>query len=302
LWKCLVGNKDKWRKKRETLELSVQREDKTVALYCDYVSDDADTTIVRFSWTEGYSFYEILEIFGSPPIPPYLHRNATEQDVDTYQTVYAEVNGAVAAPTAGFHFTPGILDQLKKKGIKEAFVTLHVSAGTFKPIKKQDVTEHPMHSEQVIIDRSLVELLLQQDRNTVCVGTTSLRTLESLYWFGVKLLKEDPEAGFIIEKLLAYKYEAGSLPSKKESLEAVLKYMGDHNKQTLTGDTSIFIFPPYNFKMCDILITNYHMPGSTLILLVAAFAGPGWRNIYNEALNNNYRFLSYGDSSVLFRC
>jgi S-adenosylmethionine:tRNA ribosyltransferase-isomerase len=300
-WKCLVGNKDKWRKNRETLELKTVVDGTELFLKCDYIGDERDLTIVKFSWNGTYSFYEILEIFGSTPIPPYLHRQSTESDVTTYQTIYALENGAVAAPTAGFHFTDEILELLKNKGTIQDYVTLHVGSGTFKPIKTKNIVDHNMHSEQVIINRKTIENLLKQQGNMVCVGTTSLRTIESLYWYGVKLIKYPQDTAFRIEKLFPYQFTGESLPAKNESLTAVLEYMNSTESNQLIGETSIFIFPTYLFRICDLLITNFHLPQSTLILLIAAFAGDDWKKIYSEAIKKDYRFLSYGDSSLIFR-
>jgi S-adenosylmethionine:tRNA ribosyltransferase-isomerase len=280
-WKCMIGNAKRW--KNEKLHhpsgLSAQRVD----------------DIVTFTWDSGQSFSEILDSAGSVPLPPYIGRTADEHDKETYQTVYSKYEGAVAAPTAGLHFTKELLAQLPSRNISMDFVTLHVSAGTFQPIKASNVMEHPMHREQVIVSLENVESLLKAER-VIAVGTTSMRTLESLYWFGVKLLEGNED--FFIEKEFAY-CERTPI-SFTESLTAVKDYLIRTNQQKLAGHTEIFIYPGYEFRVCKGLITNFHLPGSTLILLVAAFIGKDWKRIYDEALKNHYRFLSYGDSSVLF--
>jgi S-adenosylmethionine:tRNA ribosyltransferase-isomerase len=214
--------------------------------------------------------------------------------------VYSKKEGAVAAPTAGLHFTPAVLEVLQKKGIQLEELTLHVSAGTFRPVKSANALEHDMHSEQVIVRRSTIEALLQPDRPVIAVGTTSMRTLESLYWFGVALLG-NPEAAFVIEQSTAFEAPA-QLPSKQEALQAVMDCLERRQLSELFGSTQIYITPGYNFHLCEGLMTNFHQPGSTLMLLVAAFTGgQSWRDIYQTALTTGYRFLSYGDSSLLWR-
>ena len=206
-----------------------------------------------------------------------------------------KIDGAVAAPTAGLHFTPELLDRLKENGIREEFLTLHVSAGTFLPVKSATASEHVMHQEQVVVTRKNIEAL-RNDNFTIAVGTTAMRTMESLYWYGVKLL-QDENAGFHVSQHDAYTLAQDVARAK--ALEKVLDVMDRRKTDQLTGETSIFIYPGYTFRLCQGLITNFHQPGSTLILLVAAFVGNDWRKIYDEALNNGYRFLSYGDSSLL---
>jgi len=239
-----------------------------------------------------------VESCGETPLPPYLNRKAQEEDKSRYQTVYSEKEGAVAAPTAGLHFTEEVFASLRKKGIKEAALTLHVSAGTFQPIKVKSVQEHPMHSEQMEIKKETLEKLLSHSGKVIAVGTTSVRTLESLYWFGVQLI-ENRGNRFEIEKLTPYT-KRHLLPSRTEALHAIKKDMENRGLDTLFGTTSIFIFPGYKFQMVDGVITNFHQPGSTLILLIAALVGRDWKKIYQEALDSNYRFLSYGDSSLLW--
>lgn len=280
-WKCMIGNAKKWKPK--------------TTLKHDMVPFSATRTgsdEVTFSW-EGMNFSELLEEVGKIPLPPYIHREVEQEDKDRYQTVYSKMNGAVAAPTAGLHFTENIMGRLQGKGIQTEYVTLHVSAGTFQPIKVDDIEEHPMHNEQIWIKRATIETLLA-GKKIIAVGTTSMRTLESLYWFGVRL--QQGQHNFHIKKEDPYNLEA---LHKREALENVLRYMDKQQLQQLGGETEIFLYPGYTFRICDGLVTNYHMPGSTLILLVAAFIGEDWRKVYKEALENGYRFLSYGDSSLL---
>jgi len=287
-WKCSIGNLKRWKDDKE-LKNELQLSAKLI---------DRQNGIVEFSWNnDQLTFSEILQLTGKVPLPPYINREVKSEDKERYQTVYSKEQGAVAAPTAGLHFTDEVLHKISAKGIQKEFLTLHVSAGTFQPVKAANVLEHEMHHEQIIIKRSNMEALLQADKKIIAVGTTAMRTLESIYWWAVKL-KTNPNESFNIEKL--FPYENG-LPdiSRTEAAQLILDYLDNNKLESITGETSIFIFPGYTFRVCDALITNFHQPGSTLILLVAAFVGEDWRNIYNEALINNYRFLSYGDSSFL---
>jgi S-adenosylmethionine:tRNA ribosyltransferase-isomerase len=247
---------------------------------------------VTFEW-EGMTFSQLLTEIGKIPLPPYIQREIEQEDKDRYQTVYSKFDGAVAAPTAGLHFTNEIIDQLKAKNTPIEYVTLHVSAGTFQPIKTQNITQHEMHNEQVWVKRETVESLLAA-KNIITVGTTSMRTLESLYWFGVRLHHKMED--FFIQTQDPYKLEA---IDKQLALQHVMDYMDNNKLDQVGGQTEIFLYPGYTFKMCDGIITNFHMPNSTLILLIAAFIGEDWRKVYQEALENDYRFLSYGDSSLL---
>ncbi|HEY9047636.1 MAG TPA: S-adenosylmethionine:tRNA ribosyltransferase-isomerase [Ohtaekwangia sp.] len=288
-WKCTIGNLKRWTE-GSSLKKNIDPFTVTASLL------NREEGIVEFQWTPGVSFAEIISRSGETPLPPYLKRKAEASDRDRYQTVYAHYEGAVAAPTAGLHFTSNVLQALKAKGIETDYLTLHVSAGTFQPVKVQNAVEHPMHTEQVLVSRSNLENLMK-NRFIIPVGTTSMRTLESIYWFGVKLMT-NPDAVFSIQQndpYIAYT----SLPSAIESLEHVLRYLDRKQLDILTGETSIYIMPGYTFRICRGLVTNFHQPGSTLILLVAALVGDDWKSIYSEALANGYRFLSYGDSSLL---
>ncbi len=297
-WACMIGNKKRFKEKivgTYNIEVGEYRiRPENVELTAELV--DSEKNYVKFSWNNSdLTFAEIVRYFGQIPLPPYLKRETEQKDYDTYQTVYSKNDGAVAAPTAGLHFTEQVFADLAQKGIKHDFVTLHVGAGTFQPIKVQNVVEHKMHCEQIVFDKSFIINLLENVSFVIPVGTTSMRSLESLYWFGVKLLlgKQD----FFIEKLLPYNQTESF--TTEQSLKAIIDYMTENNLSQLVGETEIFIFPSYEFKICKGIITNFHQPDSTLILLVAALVGENWKKIYDYALENNFRFLSYGDSSLL---
>jgi len=300
IWKCLVGNKDKW-KHREELELNQDQDGEQIFLKCKPLENEEQYSKLEFNWSANYTFEQILGIFGHTPIPPYLERADVPEDVETYQTVYADPKGAVAAPTAGFHFTPEVFAKLDKKQLKKEYITLHVGAGTFQPIKVADITKHKMHVEQVIFSRENLENLCSHTGKIVCVGTTSLRALESLYWFGVNCIKQkNSELPFIIDQELPWQLDEKGLPDKTEVLSYLIDDMKKKDKNILIGETSIFIYPGYKFRICNDLITNYHQPQSSLLLLIAAFMGNDWKKIYREAMSNGYRFLSYGDSCLIF--
>jgi S-adenosylmethionine:tRNA ribosyltransferase-isomerase len=289
-WVCTIGNLKRW-----TEETKLVKSTEHLTISAKLI--DREAGIVEFSWSPAeLSFAEIITQTGLTPLPPYLKREAEESDRLRYQTVYSNKEGAVAAPTAGLHFTDRILEELRSQQHKMEFLTLHVSAGTFQPVKVENVLDHPMHCEQVIVTYDNIKQLLLAN-STVAVGTTSLRTLESIYWYGVKLIK-NPDHPFTITQFDPY--QLSSEVSKAKALAAVQQKMEREDLEALTGETSLMIMPGYTFKIADALITNFHQPGSTLMLLVAAFVGSDWKEIYNEALKNDYRFLSYGDSSLLF--
>ncbi|MEQ8475922.1 S-adenosylmethionine:tRNA ribosyltransferase-isomerase [Fulvivirga sp.] len=290
IWKCMIGNLKKW-KEGQALNLALPNGQSLKAKITD-----REQQLIEFSWDTDEEFVHVLEAAGKIPLPPYINREVTFEDQERYQTVYSKFEGAVAAPTAGLHFDDKTLDSLAIKGVGFDYLTLHVSAGTFQPIKVDNVLEHAMHSEQVVVTFENIENLLNNDF-IVSVGTTSMRTLESLYWYGVKLLNSESE--FFIHKLYPYQHDAENLPSKNEALIAVKSHLTENGLTQITGQTEIFIFPGYEFRICNGLITNFHLPGSTLILLVAAFIGEDWREVYKKAIANDYRFLSYGDSSLL---
>lgn len=290
-WHCSIGNLKRWKDNTELVS-----EFGPVKLKAHLTNRSA--SLVKLSWNPAtYSLVEILEHAGAMPLPPYIKRPGKPDDAVRYQTVYSTHEGAVAAPTAGLHFTNAVFESLKSKSIQTDFLTLHVSAGTFMPVKTDDALQHEMHNEQIVINRKNIISLLQNDRFVVAVGTTSMRTLESLYWYGVKLL-QNLESAFSVSQSDPYQSYT-TLPSSQEALQTVLNRLDQTGTDILTGNTSIYIYPGYRFKICRGLITNFHLPASTLILLTAAFVGDDWKQIYAEALQQDYRFLSYGDSSLL---
>ena len=293
VWKCMVGNLKKW--KGEVLHKQVLVGEEQLVLQAERLETSGNTSFIKFSWNTGCSFSEILDALGELPIPPYLNRKTQESDKTTYQTVYSKIKGSVAAPTAGLHFTPEVISALHGKGMKTMELTLHVGAGTFQPVKAEEIGGHAMHAEKIEVSREFIENLIQNLGHIVAVGTTSVRTLESLYYLGVQLHSGDT-------KLLVNQwepYEADKVLTSREALEAILNYMHETQSNILYATTQIMIVPGYKFNIVNILITNFHQPKSTLLLLLAAFVGEKWRELYSYALENDYRFLSYGDSSVL---
>lgn len=286
-WKCLIGNAKKWHS--EPIELRVGS-----YKLCAYKGEaTGNTYAVRFEWNDkSVSFAEILDAAGELPIPPYLNRKTEESDKTTYQTVYSRIKGSVAAPTAGLHFTQNVLDNLRSRGIETDEVTLHVGAGTFLPVKTEDANEHIMHTEIISVPRAAIEHIQAKLGHIVAVGTTSMRTLESLYFMGCKkaarVAQFDP-------------YEKEYILSAYDALQSLLDWMEETGQDTLHAETQIMIKPGYEFHIVDQLITNFHQPQSTLLLLVSAFVGGDWRTIYDYALGHDFRFLSYGDSSILNR-
>lgn len=288
-WHCTIGNLKRW-KDGQILTKKIDNTALTASL------TNRSESIVEFTWPGDQTFSEIITGAGTTPLPPYIRRAAEKNDTTRYQTIYSHHEGAVAAPTAGLHFTEKVFESLLSRGIEHDFLTLHVSAGTFQPVKAENALEHIMHYEQVTINKQIIDNLVNSQKMIIAVGTTSMRTLESVYWFGVKLLK-DPEADFSITQRDPYE-SSGSI-STIDALRAVMACMDSKGLKNLTGTTSIFIYPGYRFRVCRGLITNFHQPGSTLMLLVAAFIGKNWKEVYNQALEQGYRFLSYGDSSLL---
>jgi S-adenosylmethionine:tRNA ribosyltransferase-isomerase len=297
VWRCMAKKLKRWQP-GEILYIPLPPYGK---LEAKLISKEGKFADVEFSWEpKELSWAQVLELAGKVPLPPYLHRTAEEKDKETYQTVYANVEGAVAAPTAGLHFTKELLEKLENKGVEKATVTLHVSAGTFQPVEVENALHHPMHNEQIVFVKNLIEKLSESDKFIIPVGTTSLRALESLYWFGVQIVNFPGTEKFFIPSMLPYSDELKNkkIP-RKDAMKAIMNWMKDKDIETLFGQTEIFIFPGYQFRMAGGLITNFHQPQSTLILLVAAMIGEKWREIYNEALKKDYRFLSYGDGSLL---
>ena len=314
-FKCLVGNNKRWKSGSLRMEFplsGVQEEgaleERKGELRANKLRNLEDAFEVEFSWTpQELSFSEVLEQCGKVPLPPYIHRQAENSDKERYQTVFARHDGSVAAPTAGLHFTPAILESLPTLGIDQAFLTLHVGAGTFKPVKSERIGEHAMHREHISVTRGLLEKLLHAVEHgipVIPVGTTSMRSLESLYWIGVRILsarKDFPawtEGEFEVGQWDPYGKLSHSGISPKESLQAILNWMRKEGQEILQGHTSLMIAPGYHFAFCNGIITNFHQPKSTLLLLVSALIGPAWKEIYDFALKNGFRFLSYGDSCL----
>ena len=302
-WKCMVGNAKRW--KEEWLSMQFNYNGKTQHLKAKLINRTNDVFEINFEWEgDELTFGEVLAAAGNLPLPPYLHRTANINDNTSYQTVFAHEQGSVAAPTAGLHFTDELLDELVSRDIPSCRVTLHVGAGTFKPVKSPTMQEHDMHAESIYVSRKSITALkdaVETDKIITPVGTTSTRTIESLYWFGNNLLN-NPEA--VVERFAVSQwqpYENNVQHPVKDALQEVLNWMDKNETDMLTGYTQILIAPGYSFKLASALITNFHQPQSTLLLLIAAFASANWKKIYDYALVNDYRFLSYGDSSLLYR-
>ncbi len=297
-WKCLIGNAKKW--KEGDLIKTLDINDKKINLQVCKKSTFDNSFEIEFSWDKDeISFALILENAGLTPLPPYLNREAEEIDATTYQTIYAKNDGSVAAPTAGLHFTEKTFSDIERKQIEKANVTLHVGAGTFKPVEDDEINKHIMHNEKILVNRELIEKYLQYaNRPIISTGTTTLRTLESIYWFGVRLLMNKELGNPHIEQWEAYSYKDEIEFSRQEIMQALLNYLEYKNMDSFYGSTQMIIVPGYRIRMADFLITNFHMPRSTLLLLVSSFIGNQWREIYEHALHGNYRFLSYGDSCL----
>lgn len=297
-WKCIVGNVKRW--KNDTLSLYNPLEDKEITvmnLKADLIERVGETSVVEFSWDNQAPFSKVLEVCGSIPIPPYLNRDTEEVDLERYQTLYARFRGSVAAPTAGLHFTDTVLESIRNKNIITDTVCLHVGAGTFLPVKSSLVSEHTMHREPFVVTLSLLERLLENKGKVVAVGTTSVRTLESLYYIGVSCI----ENGHPVDVNQWDPYSREYTYSIEEAISAIISYLKAENKSELSLGTRIIIVPGFRFRVVDVLVTNFHQPQSTLLLLISAFVDGDWKKIYNYALGHDFRFLSYGDSSVLFR-
>ena len=297
-WICMIGNLKKW--KEGTLKREMEIKGQQVTLTATKGERQGTGYRVNFTWNNtNINFADILESFGELPIPPYLNRATQESDKETYQTVYSKIKGSVAAPTAGLHFTPQVLERLKQQGVELEEVTLHVGAGTFKPVKSEEIEGHEMHTEHISVSRNTLQKLIAHNASAIAVGTTSVRTLESLYHIGV-YLSQHPDATeeeLCVRQWQAYE-QAGNLPPTK-ALQYIINFLDLHHIETLHTATQIIIAPGYEYKIVKAMITNFHQPQSTLLLLVSAFVNGDWRNIYNYALEHGFRFLSYGDSSLL---
>jgi len=297
-WKCIVGNVKRW--KNDTLSLynpGNAREISEMDLRADLVERCGETSIVEFKWSNGASFSKVLEVCGSVPIPPYLNRETEDVDLERYQTLYARYRGSVAAPTAGLHFTESVLDAIRNRNISTDTVCLHVGAGTFLPVKSSLVSEHTMHREPFVVTLALLERILASEGDVIAVGTTSVRTLESLYYIGVSCIEKGMPCDVGQWDPYSREYDY----STEESIKAIISYLKENGLDELKLGTRIIIVPGFRFRIVDVLVTNFHQPQSTLLLLISAFVDGEWKSIYDYALENGFRFLSYGDSSVLFR-
>ena len=298
VWRCVIGNAKRW--KDDVLRLYGHEDNpavKSMDLQARLLSREGETGLVEFTWANGAPFSAVLETCGSVPIPPYLNRETEAIDLERYQTLYARFRGSVAAPTAGLHFTDSVLSRIRERGIDTETVCLHVGAGTFLPVKSELVSDHPMHSEPFVVRKSFIQSIIEGNKKVIAVGTTSVRTLESLYYIGVSCIETGKPAS--VEQWCPYTREYPY--SVKESFGAIVKYLDENGLDELKCDTRIIIVPGFRFRIVDMLVTNFHQPESTLILLISAFVGGDWRTIYNYALGHGFRFLSYGDSSLLFR-
>lgn len=295
-WQCMIGGASKW---KHGMILTLSCDECTIS--AAIVDRGRGAFTLELIWEEDMSFAEVLHYAGKVPLPPYLHRNAEESDEERYQTIYAKHEGSVAAPTAGLHFTDKVMDSLKEKGVDTGFVTLHVGAGTFKPVKSDTMEEHDMHAEWIDVSAATIEQLIAHlDKGIVSVGTTSMRTLESLYWIGAKL-----HLGIVIDfSQIAVSqwepYELAEQPNATEALTAILNYLKEKGQDRLLTRTQILIAPPYQPKLIKGLVTNFHQPQSTLLLLVGAMIGDDWHKLYQHAMDNDFRFLSYGDGCLLW--
>jgi S-adenosylmethionine:tRNA ribosyltransferase-isomerase len=298
-WKCMVGNAKKWKTGKLTAVVQTLQA-KSLHITAERIETIGNTHTIRFSWDNPeLNFADLLDLAGELPIPPYLHRDTCEDDKKTYQTVYSKIKGSVAAPTAGLHFTPELLHSLAQKGIATEELTLHVGAGTFQPVKSTTIKDHPMHSEVFSVSKNTINHLLKHLGHIVAVGTTSVRTLESLYYIGL-YLEMHPYAS--VQELTVSQwtpYRSSNTISTQKALENILQYLEQNQLDKLHTSTQIIIATGYEFKVVNTIITNFHQPRSTLLLLISAYLGGNWRSMYDYALSHNFRFLSYGDSSLL---
>lgn len=293
-WYCLVGNLKKWKEGKLSRTLTIDHS--TLTITAERVGTHGTSQEIRFEWDASLTWAEVLDAVGELPIPPYLNRKTQESDKTTYQTVYSKIKGSVAAPTAGLHFTKRVLADIDARGIEREEVTLHVGAGTFRPVKSEDIGGHDMHTEHIAVHRRSIERLLAHGGEAIAVGTTSVRTLESLYYLGV-LASTPHDLLLHVPQWMPYEYD-NSL-STIEALKALLQYMDEHDEEVLHASTQIIIAPGYKYHIVRRMITNFHQPQSTLLLLVSAFIGEAWHDVYDYALAHDFRFLSYGDSSLL---
>ena len=299
-WKCIIGNLKKWKSGCVCLEFKL--ENKKTRLCAEKICAEGDAWRIRYSWDNPeISFSEVIEAAGHVPLPPYINREDEPDDRNRYQTVYSSIKGSVAAPTAGLHFTNKILENLSERGIRCTELTLHVGAGTFQPIKSRSISDHEMHSEYFFVTRDTIRMLIKNRGPVIAAGTTSVRTLESLYWLGIKALNQSIFSRNDLVVSQWESYENNTTISSEASLTALSDLMVKKKWQVIAASTRLIVVPGYEFKITDGIITNFHQPRSTLLLLVSAWVGPKWTEIYKYAMENDFRFLSYGDSSFLFR-
>ena len=303
VWKCLIGNRKKW--KQGSLEMKFRLNGENQSLFAERIEDEREYSFIKLTWNpEQLDFATVLEETGKIPLPPYMDRPTEEDDKIRYQTIYAKNEGSVAAPTAGLHFTEKVMHKLEKKNINRHFVTLHVGAGTFKPVSNEQVGEHIMHTEQILIKKQFIEMLINKGhKKLIAVGTTSIRTLESLYWIGVKILRNADEEYYKLSQWEAYEIDEKEkeLPSANKALQGILDFLSKKDLNELRSETQIIIGPGYDYKIIDAMITNFHQPKSTLLLLISAYLGDKWKEIYDYALEHDFRFLSYGDSCLFIK-
>ena len=299
-WKCFVGGAAKW--KDEILQKEIEVRGEIISLFAKKITKITEAFIIEFFWEPAvFCFAEIIEAAGKVPLPPYIKRNTDSDDSSRYQTIFAAQEGSVAAPTAGLHFSPALFEKLSTKNIEKAFVTLHVGAGTFKPVKAETMQEHEMHAEYIDVDIATIAMMKNNIGNITAVGTTSLRTLESLYWMGVKVHQNDSNKNPEILQWDVYENDLAAVNfSALEALNFLTDWMEFYNKKSLFTRTQILIVPGYKFRIVNMLVTNFHQPRSTLLLLVAAAIGNDWQKMYDHAMKNDFRFLSYGDGNLLF--
>lgn len=301
VWKCMIGNQKKW--KGEKLRRTICIDKTEIELCAEQTDPENNKSLIRFSWNNpDFEFSRIIENAGSLPIPPYLNRETEQSDLERYQTVYSKIKGSVAAPTAGLHFTEKVMNHLGKDGHELAELTLHVGAGTFQPVKSERILDHEMHSEHLYLSRDFLNKLIHHSEKKIAVGTTSVRTLESLYWLGVQAYR-NPEIdleNLKVSQWEAYQENGYELPVN-DALNALITLLDHQQTDYLSASTQIIIAPGYHFRIVDGLITNFHQPQSTLLLLISAYLGDDWRRIYDHALANDYRFLSYGDSNLYLK-
>ena len=302
-WKCLVGGVSKW-KPGQVLQKEISFGSRKLELGATYIEKQKDCFVIEFSWSpQELNFAEVLHLAGIIPLPPYIKRETEKSDAERYQTIYADHDGSVAAPTAGLHFTEAIFKQLSERDIQKEFVTLHVGAGTFKPVKSALLAQHDMHAEWIAVTSATLEKLMENlDGSIIPVGTTSLRTIESLYWLGVKIIAQPHmlPVDLVVHQWDAYELKADDILPKK-ALQALLAWLKKNQLPALITKTQLLITPGYQFRIIKALITNFHQPQSTLLLLVAALAGEEWKTIYQYAMAHDFRFLSYGDGCLIFR-